>query len=133
MKREIYSRIAELKTRLNRDDEAIKYALKALEKSPKDPTAHERLTERYLDMQQYDKAIAAYEKAIALDQRNFAAHFALARLYRNKHQLSKALGFAIWRPVQIFMLEIPYVSQNESYLDDLTCRQFGFSRIQLLI
>ncbi|HET6611830.1 MAG TPA: HEAT repeat domain-containing protein [Kofleriaceae bacterium] len=81
-KREYYTQIAELKTILNEDDEAIRYAQKALETDPKDPVAYEKLAERYAAMQKNDRAIAAYKKSIALDPSRFSAYFALARLYR---------------------------------------------------
>jgi tetratricopeptide (TPR) repeat protein len=88
--REIYNQIAEIKTILREDDEAIRYAQKALEKSPNDPAAHLQLAERYVDMQLYEKAIAEFEKTLAHDPRNTAAYFALARLYRNRNQLDRA-------------------------------------------
>src|SRR5690606_18354203 len=88
--REYYNQIAEIKTILHQDDDAIAYAQRALEKSPKDPVAHFQLAERYEAMQKYRRAMSAYEKAIELDPRNYKAYFALARLYRNDHQLGKA-------------------------------------------
>ncbi len=89
--REFYTQIAEIKTADKKDDEAIYYALKALQKSPKDPLAHQRLAERYEEMQQFDKAIKAYEKTIELDPRKFKVYFALARLYRTKQPKKTAL------------------------------------------
>ena len=88
--RDYYNQIAEIKTILHKDDEAIEWARKAVARSPKDPVAHMQMAERYKDMQKYDLAIAAYQKTIELDPRNFEAYFALARLYRNKHELAPA-------------------------------------------
>jgi HEAT repeat protein/tetratricopeptide (TPR) repeat protein len=88
--RELYNRISEYKTLLHQDDEAIRYAQRALDKSPNDPVAYQELAERYQELQKYDLAIAAYEKAIAIDPKAFRAHFALARLYRNKDALGDA-------------------------------------------
>ena len=48
---------------------------------PDDPTAYERLGERYVEMQRFADAIAAYEKTVQLDPRNSKAAFALAQLY----------------------------------------------------
>ncbi|HKE15331.1 MAG TPA: HEAT repeat domain-containing protein [Kofleriaceae bacterium] len=95
--RDYYNQIAEIKTILHRDDEAIEWARKAVAKSPKDPVAHMQMAERYKDMQKYDLAIAAYQKTIELDARNYEAYFALARLYRNKHDL--ALAGKLYREV----------------------------------
>src|SRR3569623_1420174 len=68
-------------TEARQDDEAIEYAQTALAKSPSDPTAYERLGERYAQMQRFGDAIAAYEKTVQLDPRNAKAAFALAELY----------------------------------------------------
>jgi tetratricopeptide (TPR) repeat protein len=79
--REVYQQISEIKTEARKDDEAIEWAQKALAKSPSDPTAYERLGERYVDMQRFADAIAAYEKTVQLDPHNSKAAFALAQLY----------------------------------------------------
>jgi tetratricopeptide (TPR) repeat protein len=79
--REFYGEIAELKTLLRKDDEAILYSKKALEKSPNDPAAHEQLAKTYEKMQKDDKAIESYKKTLELDPRNFRVHFRLATLY----------------------------------------------------
>ncbi|HYU15367.1 MAG TPA: tetratricopeptide repeat protein, partial [Candidatus Acidoferrum sp.] len=88
--RDYFNQIAEIKTILHQDDEAIEWARKAVAKSPKDPLAHMQMAERYEDMQKYDLAIAAYQKTIELDPRNYQAYFALARLLRNQHELDQA-------------------------------------------
>ncbi|WP_428266586.1 tetratricopeptide repeat protein [Haliangium sp.] len=88
--RDFYTRIAELKTADRKDDEALDYARRALEQSPGDPLAHQRLAERYAAMQRFDEAIAAYEKAVELDPRNFSVYFSLARLYKNRYARAKA-------------------------------------------
>ena len=80
-KREYYTEIAEIKTHQRKDKEAIDWITKAVESSPKDPIAHQRLAERYVEMQDLTKAIEAYEKTIELDKRNYRVYFALARLY----------------------------------------------------
>ncbi len=88
--RDVYNQIAEIKTILHQDTEAIDYALRALEKTPNDPVAHQRLAERYEDMLQYEKAIEAYEKTLQLDPRAHKASFALARLYLRHDKSLKA-------------------------------------------
>jgi tetratricopeptide (TPR) repeat protein/HEAT repeat protein len=92
--REIYTTIAEIKTDDRKDDEAIIYVQKALEKSPNDPVAYVRLAERYEAMQNeaaLAKAIAAYEKALTLAQKDFPTYFKLAKLYeRNRDTATKA-------------------------------------------
>ncbi len=81
MERQVYQQISEIKTEARKDDEAIEWAQKALQKSPTDPQAYERLGERYVEMQRFTEAIAAYEKTVQLDQRNDKAAFQLAQLY----------------------------------------------------
>ncbi len=96
-KREYYTEIAEIRTHQRRDDEAIEWINKAVESSPKDPIARQRLAERYVEMQEFDKAIAAYEKAIEIDKRNYRVYFSLARLYTYKDQPERAS--ALYRDV----------------------------------
>ncbi len=79
--REVYQMISEIKTLERKDDEAIEWAQKALAKNPSAPDAHERLAERYVEMQRFDEAITAYEAVLALDPRNTKSQFALAQLY----------------------------------------------------
>jgi cellulose synthase operon protein C len=82
-RRDTYNKIAELKTADRKDDEALEYARKALEASPNDPLAYQRLAERFAEMQRFGDAIAAYEKTIELDPRDFKSCFALAQLYKH--------------------------------------------------
>jgi tetratricopeptide (TPR) repeat protein len=89
-RRDTYNKIAELKTADRKDDEALVYARKALEASPNDPLAYQRLAERFAEMQRFDDAIAAYEKTVALDPSDFKAYFALAQLYKHGHAPDKA-------------------------------------------
>lgn len=78
--REVYQMISEIKTIERKDDEAIEWAQKALAKNPNAPDAHERLAERYVEMQRFDDAIAAYEQVLKIDPRNTKTQFALAQL-----------------------------------------------------
>ncbi len=88
--RDYYAQIAEVHAILHKDEDAIEYSQKALEKSPTDPVAHFKLAERYEQMQQYSKAIESYEKSIDLGGRNYTAYFAVARLYRSQGKRLKA-------------------------------------------
>lgn len=95
--RDFYDQIAEIMTAGRKDEQAIIYAQKALEHSPGDPVAYQRLAERYAEMQRFDKAMAAYEKAVELDPRNFKASFALAQLYTHASAPGKAA--ALYREI----------------------------------
>lgn len=95
--RDYYNQIAEIKTDLQLDDEAIEYVRRALEKSPNDPIAYQRLAERYQAMQKQEKAIEAYEKVLELSPRSFPVAFVLARLYINSGKRDKAT--ALYRSV----------------------------------
>jgi cellulose synthase operon protein C len=88
--REYYAQISELELALYNDDEAVAYAQKALEKSPGDPQAQERLAEIHEKRGDFDKAIEAYNRAITLAPRNYKTYFALARLYLRKNQPNQA-------------------------------------------
>nr|HEX4317116.1 tetratricopeptide repeat protein [Kofleriaceae bacterium] len=78
--RDVYTRIAEIKTLERKDKEAVEWQQKALAKNPTDPSAYEHLAENYVQMQQFANAIEAYEQVIKLDPRNSKAYFALAQL-----------------------------------------------------
>ncbi len=78
--REVFQMISEIKTLERKDDEAIEWAQKALAKNPNAPDAHERLAERYVEMQRFPDAIAAYEQVLKIDPRNTKTQFALAQL-----------------------------------------------------
>nr|MDQ3369696.1 HEAT repeat domain-containing protein [Myxococcota bacterium] len=88
--REVYMQISEIKTEERKDDEAEKYQLMAVAKSPRDPTGYERMGERYVEMQRFTDAIGAYEKVLQLDPRNSKAQFALAQLYVQGGQPKRA-------------------------------------------
>jgi tetratricopeptide (TPR) repeat protein len=81
LERQYDAEIAELELALYHDEEAIAYAQKALEKSPNDAVAQERLAEIYSKKEDFAKAIEAYKRAIALAPRAYKVYFALAKLY----------------------------------------------------
>src|SRR5262249_46512271 len=86
MERQYDTEIAELELALYRDDDAIAFAKKALEKAPNDPQALERLAEIYAKRNDYAQAIAAYRKIADLDARNFQVRSALAKLHLREGQ-----------------------------------------------
>ncbi len=88
--RDVYQTISEIMTEARQDEEAIKWQQKALDKNPSDPGAHERLGERYAEMQRFAEAITAYEQAVKLDAHNTKAAFALSELYIQNDQPMKA-------------------------------------------
>jgi tetratricopeptide (TPR) repeat protein len=88
--RDVYTRIAEIKTLERKDKEAVEWQQKALAKNPTDPSAYEHLAENYVQMQQFGNAIEAYQQVIKLDPRNSKAHFALAQLYVQNNDTAKA-------------------------------------------
>ncbi len=90
--RQYYTEIAELQLILHHYDEAIVHAKKAMEKSPNDAAAQERLAEIYAQGgsdADYKLAVEAYKRAIELNPRNFKVHKALAKLYENQGEYAE--------------------------------------------
>jgi cellulose synthase operon protein C len=75
------SRMAEHSLSLYRDEDAVRYAEMAVQRTPDDATAHRRLGDLYRARQDVDRAIASYRRAIDLDERRFGTHFDLAELH----------------------------------------------------
>jgi tetratricopeptide (TPR) repeat protein/HEAT repeat protein len=90
LERQCYQEISAIMTDARRDDDAIKYAKMALDKSPNNPAAYQDLAERYVEMQRFSDAIDAYEKSLKLSAQNTKAQFALAQLYIQSDQPMKA-------------------------------------------
>jgi tetratricopeptide (TPR) repeat protein len=88
--REFYSQIADLELLLYHDDEAIRYARRAVEMAPHDPAAHLRLAEIFEKKEDFPAAVAAYRAALAENPRLWKAQFALARLLIRGGQLREA-------------------------------------------
>src|SRR5262249_8078577 len=91
--REYYTQISELELLQYHDDAAIDYALKALEKSPNDAAAQERLAEIYAKRagdENFRKAVDAYKRVMELDPHSFKAHAALAKLYLGRDMKAEA-------------------------------------------
>ncbi len=79
--REYFTELAELALLLYHDDEAVKYALRSLEKAPQDPQAQARLGEIYEKKDELERAVEAYRAALRLGSRDAEVQFSLARLY----------------------------------------------------
>ncbi len=76
--RELYQRMAEYATQLYKDDDAIKFAARAVELNPDDAEGHRRLGERYRARQDVEHAIAEFRAAIAKNDRLYVVYFELA-------------------------------------------------------
>jgi len=88
--RELYQRMAEYASQLYRDDDAIKYAARAVELNPDDAEGHRRLGERYRHRQDVDHAIVEFRAAIAKNDRLYITYLELADLLLSKGQGEEA-------------------------------------------
>jgi cellulose synthase operon protein C len=88
--REIYERMAQYALRIYRDDDAVRYAERAVELNPDDAEGHQRLGELYRSKQDVDHAIAELRAAIAKNDRLFVVYFELADLLLAKGQTDDA-------------------------------------------
>jgi cellulose synthase operon protein C len=78
--REYYQRMAQYSAELYKDDDAIKFAEKAVALSPNDADGHRKLGEMYRRRGDNDKAIAAFRQAVGMNDRLFAVYMELAEL-----------------------------------------------------
>jgi tetratricopeptide (TPR) repeat protein len=88
--REIYERMAQYALQTYRDEDAIKYAARAVELNPDDAEGHRRLGEMYRSKQDATRAIAEFRSAIAKNDRLFVVYFELADLVLSKGQTDEA-------------------------------------------
>jgi len=88
--RSIYQRMSQYALQLYHDDDAIKYASRAVELNPDDAEGHRRLGEMYQRRQDADHAIAEYRAAISKNDRLFVVYFDLADLLLSKGQTDEA-------------------------------------------
>jgi tetratricopeptide (TPR) repeat protein len=82
--RELYQRMAQYALQIYDDDDAIKYAARAVELNPDDAEGHRRLGEMYRQRQDVEHAIAEFRAAIAKNDRLFVVYFELADLLLSK-------------------------------------------------
>lgn len=88
--REHYQRMAEYSSELYRDDDAVRYAARAVELAPDDAEGHAKLGRMYRRRQETDRAIGELRQAIQKNDRAFAVHLELAELLLEKGQLDQA-------------------------------------------
>lgn len=88
--RELYQRMAQYAVQLYRDDDAIKYAARAVELNPDDAEGHRRLGEMYRQKQDTERAIVEFRAAIAKNDRLYVVYLALADLLLAKGQAEEA-------------------------------------------
>jgi tetratricopeptide (TPR) repeat protein len=88
--RELYQRMAQYALALYRDDDAIKYAARAVELNPDDAEGHRRLGEMYRQRQDVDHAVVEFRAAIAKNDRLYITYLELADLLLSKGQGDEA-------------------------------------------
>ncbi len=88
--RQLYQRMAQYAFQLHRDEDAIKYAARAVELNPDDAEGHRRLGDMYRQKQDFDRAIVEYRAAIAKNDRLFIVYLDLADLLLTKGQSDEA-------------------------------------------
>jgi tetratricopeptide (TPR) repeat protein/HEAT repeat protein len=88
--RELYERMAQYALQVYRDDDAIRYAARAVELNPDDAEGHRRLGEMYRSKQDVDHAIVEFRAAIAKNDRLFPVYFELADMLLSKGQADEA-------------------------------------------
>jgi cellulose synthase operon protein C len=88
--REYYQRMAEYAAELYRDDDAVRYAARAVELSPEDAEGHAKLGRMYRRRQETAKAINELRQAIVKNDRAFAVGLELAELLVQQNQMDEA-------------------------------------------
>ena len=88
--RELYQRMAQYALQLYRDDDAIKFAARAVELNPDDAEGHRRLGEMYRQRQDVEHAIVEFRAAIAKNDRLYITYLELADLLLSKGQGDEA-------------------------------------------
>jgi cellulose synthase operon protein C len=88
--REYYQRMAEYAAELYRDDDAVRFAARAVELAPDDAEGHAKLGRMYRRRQETERAISELRQAIQKNDRAFAVHLELAELLLSKERLDDA-------------------------------------------
>lgn len=88
--REYYQRMAQYAAELYKDEDAVRYAAKAMELSPEDADGHKKLGEMYRRRGDLDKAIAELRAAISRNDRLFPVYMELAELLVTKGRADEA-------------------------------------------
>lgn len=88
--RELYQRMAQYALQTYHDDDAIKYAARAVELNPDDAEGHRKLGEMYRSRQDIEHAITEFRAAITKNDRLFIVYFELADLLLTKGETDEA-------------------------------------------
>jgi cellulose synthase operon protein C len=88
--RELYQRMAQYALQIYKDDDAIKYAARAVELNPEDAEGHRRLGEMYRSRQDPEHAIREFRAAIVKNERLYVVYFELADLLLSKNDAAEA-------------------------------------------
>jgi cellulose synthase operon protein C len=88
--REYHQRMAEYAAELYRDDDAIRYAARAVELGPDDAEGHAKLGRMYRRRQQTEKAIVELRQAISKNDRAFPVYLELSELLLETQKLDEA-------------------------------------------
>ncbi len=88
--REYYQRMAQYAAELYKDEDAIKYAARAVELSPDDADGHRKLGEMYRRHGNNKKAIDEFRQAISKNDRLFPVYFQLAQLLLSEAKVDEA-------------------------------------------
>jgi cellulose synthase operon protein C len=88
--REYYQRMAEYAAELYRDDDAVRYATRAVELGPEDADGHAKLGRMHRRRQETGKAILELRQAIIKNDRAFPVYLELAELLLQAGQIDEA-------------------------------------------
>jgi tetratricopeptide (TPR) repeat protein len=88
--RQYYQRMAQYSVELYRDDDAIKYAARAVELSPNDAVGHYNLGKMYRRRQDNARAMQEFRNAISKNDRLYRAYFALAEMLLSSGKVEDA-------------------------------------------
>lgn len=88
--REYYQRMASYSAEMYQDDDAVRFAAKAVELSPDDAVGHRNLAEMYARRHDVERAIHEYQQAITKNDRLFPAYFELAELLVSQQRVEEA-------------------------------------------
>ncbi len=86
-----YHRIAEISLKLYRDEQAVEYAMRAVDANPQNADAYARLAEVYRKMGRIGEAIDAYREAWRLNERAFNHAMELGELLEGRGERREAL------------------------------------------
>lgn len=89
--REFYQRLASYSMQLQRDDEALEFAARALALNPDDAQGHYRLAQLYRQQGNPARAVVEYRRALDLNDRLYDAYLELADLHETRSETQEAI------------------------------------------